>query len=288
MLHEALDIPHAGMRRVAEPHRDLALDVEGEPLLGAAGDEMHVAAHRPEEILGAAEHLEFLAVEHAALDQLLGLAHAVDVFGDPEQRVEVAQPALAVLHVRLDQIARLAGAAQPLLALGKLGGDELRRGAAHDLLVEARDELVEQRAVAEQVARLEQRGADGHVGLGLADALVDRARRVADLEPHVPQAIENALGDRLAPRGLLVGQQEQQIDVGARREQAAAVAAGRHHRHALAVRRRGGAIERADQVEQHADDLILHAAEPLGASAAVAVLQQQSARRRRGPWPARP
>ena len=117
---------HAGMRRVAEPHRDLALDVEGEPLLGAAGDEMHVAAHRPEEILGAAEHLVFLAVEHAALDQLLGLAHAVDVFGDPEQRVQIAQAALAVLHVRLDQIARLAGAAQPLLALGELGGDELR------------------------------------------------------------------------------------------------------------------------------------------------------------------
>ena len=46
---------------VAEPHRDLALDVEGEPLLGAAGDEMHVAAHRPEEILAAAEQLDIPA-----------------------------------------------------------------------------------------------------------------------------------------------------------------------------------------------------------------------------------
>ena len=60
VLHEALDVAHAGMRRVAEPHRDLALDVEREPLLGAPHDEMHVAAHRPEEILGAAEHLVFL------------------------------------------------------------------------------------------------------------------------------------------------------------------------------------------------------------------------------------
>ena len=59
------------MLGVAEPHRDLALDVEREPLFGAAGDEVHVAAHRPEEILAAAEHLILGAVEHAALDQSL-------------------------------------------------------------------------------------------------------------------------------------------------------------------------------------------------------------------------
>ena len=124
VLHEALDVAQAGMLGVAEPHRDLALDVERQPLLGAAGDEMHVAAHRPQEVLAAAEQLVFVAVEHAALDQFLGLAHAVDVFGDPEQRVQVAQAALAVLDVGLDQIARLAGAAVALLALGELGGDE--------------------------------------------------------------------------------------------------------------------------------------------------------------------
>ncbi len=105
VLHEALDILHAGMRRVAKPHRDLALDVERKPFFGAAGDEMHVAAHRPEEILGAAEFLVIVAVEHTTLDQLFGFAHAVDILRDPEQRMQVAQTALAVLHVRLDQIA---------------------------------------------------------------------------------------------------------------------------------------------------------------------------------------
>ena len=127
VLHEALDVAQAGMLGVAEPHRDIALDVERQPLLGAAGEEMHVAADRPQEVFAAAEQRVFVAVEHAALDQLLGLAHAVDVFGDPEQRVQVAQAALAVLDVGLDQIARLAGAAVALLALGELGGDEFRR-----------------------------------------------------------------------------------------------------------------------------------------------------------------
>ena len=91
VLHEALDVAHAGMRRVAEPHRNLALDVEGQPLLRASHDEMHVAAHRPEEILSVAEHLVFRLIEDAALDQLFGAVHAIDVLRDPEQRVQIAQ-----------------------------------------------------------------------------------------------------------------------------------------------------------------------------------------------------
>ena len=204
---------------------------------GRAGHEMHVTAHRPEEILAAAESLQFVLVEHAVIDQFLDIAHAIDIFADPEQRVQVAQAALAVLHIGLDQIARLAGAAQPVLALGELGGDEFGAGALHDILVEALDQFVEQRAVAVQEARFEDRGADRHVRLGLADAFVDRARRVPDLQPHVPEAIEDRFRDRLAPGGLLVGKQEQQIDVGARRQQAAAIAAGRDHRHAFGFRR---------------------------------------------------
>ena len=76
-------------------------------------------------------------------DQLFRLAHAVDVFGDPEQRMQIAQAALAVLDIGLDQIARLAGAAVALLALGELGGDELGGGALHHLLVETRRQLVD-------------------------------------------------------------------------------------------------------------------------------------------------
>ena len=81
----------------------------------------------------------------------------------------------------------------------------LRRVALH--------QLVEQLAVAPDVARLEQRGADGVVALGVAQALLDRAGGVADLQPEVPQQVEHELDDLLAARRLLVGTQEQQIDV---------------------------------------------------------------------------
>jgi hypothetical protein len=105
MLHEALDVLHPRMRGVAQPHRDLALDVERQPFLRALRMEVHVAADRPQEILAAAERAVFLRIEHAAPDQIGKVADAVDVFRDPEQRVQVAQAALAVLDVRLHQIA---------------------------------------------------------------------------------------------------------------------------------------------------------------------------------------
>ena len=105
VLHEALDVLHAGMRGVAKPLCDLALHLERQPLLGTAGEEVHVASDRPQEVLAAAECTVFLRVEHATLHKILGLPNAVDVFGNPEQRVQIAKAALAVLDVGLDQIA---------------------------------------------------------------------------------------------------------------------------------------------------------------------------------------
>ena len=190
--------------------------------------------------------------------------------------MEIAQAAFAIFDVRLDQIARLPGAADALFAFGELGGDEFDGGVAHHLVVEARLQFVEQRAVAEQKTRLEDGGADGHVRFRLADAFVDRTRGVADFEPGVPQAIKNGFCDLLAPGGLLVGQHEQQIDIGTGRLQAAAVAAGGDYRHVLGI---GGVLRRvemlAHEIEQDADDLVFQPAQPLGAAAAVAVLEQQ-------------
>src|SRR5690606_26463064 len=58
VLHEALDVLQPRMGRIAQPGRHLALDVEGKALLGPAGEEVHVAAYGPEEILRLPEALE--------------------------------------------------------------------------------------------------------------------------------------------------------------------------------------------------------------------------------------
>ena len=107
-----------------------------------------------------------------------------------------------------------------------LASTKSRPSPVRNFCGEALHQLVEQLAVAPDVARLEQRGADGLVALGVAQALVDRARGVADLQPEVPQQVEHELDDLLAARRLLVGTQEQQIDVG----QAAPARRGRSRR----------------------------------------------------------
>src|SRR5689334_827 len=66
VLHEALDVLQAGMLSVAKPHGDLALDVERQPLFGTTHEEVHVAAHGPQEVLAAPEQLVFLLVEDSA------------------------------------------------------------------------------------------------------------------------------------------------------------------------------------------------------------------------------
>ncbi len=98
---------------------------------------------------------------------------------------------------------------------------------------------------------------------------------MADLQPHVPQAIEDGFGDLLAPGGLLVGQDEQQIDIGLGCHQPAAIAAGGDHGHALGA----GGNMRAIKVPgcggvEDADDLVLDETQPLRAVPAVPVLQQ--------------
>ena len=90
MLHETFDITQPGVLGVAQPHRDLALDLEGEPLLRPAGEKMHVAAHGPEKIAAATEAAVLARVVDAQFDQFLALAHAINVFGDPVERVQVA------------------------------------------------------------------------------------------------------------------------------------------------------------------------------------------------------
>ena len=108
VLHEAFDMLQAAMRLVAEPLGDLGLAVEAQPVVAALRQEVQVAAHRPEKVLALLEDRQLLAGEGALLGELVGGVGGVEELGDPEQRVEIAQAALAILHVGLDQIAALA------------------------------------------------------------------------------------------------------------------------------------------------------------------------------------
>ncbi len=77
--------------------REIGLHIEGQLLVGPAGEEMEVAANGPEEILGAREQPIFLGAEHALADELGAGLHPVKILADPEQRVEVSEAPLPSL-----------------------------------------------------------------------------------------------------------------------------------------------------------------------------------------------
>ena len=130
-----------------------------------------MAAHRPEEALGAIEAAELGGGQQAGSDEVRRPLDAVHIFADPIERVEIAKAALAVLDVGLDDVAAVAHADVALVALGELGGDELGGGAGDHVLAEAAHRGVEQFVVAPQPPRLEEGGADGHVLLRERDQL---------------------------------------------------------------------------------------------------------------------
>ncbi len=90
VLHEPLDVDQPRAGRIAELTGDRALDVKTQPLFCPAGEEVEPAAHAPEEFLASAKERELPRREQSGGDKLAGVVNAVDVFGDPEQRVEVA------------------------------------------------------------------------------------------------------------------------------------------------------------------------------------------------------
>ena len=91
---------------------------------------------RPEEGLGLGEDAVLLGGEDAHPHQVLGRVGVVEVLADPEQRLQVAQAALALLDVGLEQVARAALAGVALGALGELQLDELRAGGVEELAPE--------------------------------------------------------------------------------------------------------------------------------------------------------
>jgi len=71
------------------------------------------------------EIVQLVGGEDLLLDQGVHRLHPIDVFGDPVERLQVAQPAFALFDVGLHDVALAAVLFEPLAALVKLGFHEL-------------------------------------------------------------------------------------------------------------------------------------------------------------------
>ena len=163
VLHETLDRRGACAAPVSQHFADPLLHVEGQTFLAAPGEIVQMAADRQQEVVGPVEPRRLGLAEYAVLNQVGHVVDPVQELRDPEQGVQIAQPALAFLDVGLQHIARIAHAAVTLGAFRQLGFDEFGSAGRRDLGLEAPPQLIEQFLFAPQQARLEDRGADSEV-----------------------------------------------------------------------------------------------------------------------------
>ena len=100
--------------------------------------------------------------------------------------------------------------------------------AGNHFVLESRLQVVEEGVVAGEQTGLQERGAHGHVVVRRLQRLVYGTRRMPDLQPQIPEHVEDVFGDALRPGGLLPGKKEEEVDIGMRRERPAAVTANRN------------------------------------------------------------
>ena len=233
VLHEAFHGGETGASLITEAFCDLRLDVEIEALFRLIGQVMHVAADGPEEVIRFLEEAPLVAREHAEAHQLVGIADVVIVFGDPEEGLEIAQTALALLQIGFDDITAVAHPLMPVVTLLELFGYEGARRSGDDFAAEQGGGLVIERDVAPYETSFEQSRADGQVALGHTDHVVERPARMPDLQAEIPHRIEHRLDNLFRPAGLLPWGQKGDVDVGMERHLSPAIAADGDQRQPL-------------------------------------------------------
>ena len=207
----------------AEFGGDLVLFLEGEAVGGAAG----------RQVQGVAD------VEQAAAGVVEALAGGVGQpgGGDGAQGGGVAQAAAGLLEVGFQEVLQLA------LALGALGAQLLEFGEALGRLVapvgeDGRAQSGGEAEVAGEVAGVQQAELDLEVLAGGLAGLGRRADGVVEGEAEVPDGVPEAVGEGGDGAGVAAVVQQEQVEVAARGELAAAVAADGDQGDARAVPRR--------------------------------------------------
>ena len=92
------------MCAVVEFCSDQPLHIKRQALFSPPRNEMHHAAHPPEKILASSKQRQFSGRKHPFCNQFRGILNAVNIFGDPKERVEIAQSTFAFFDIGLDKI----------------------------------------------------------------------------------------------------------------------------------------------------------------------------------------
>ena len=213
MLHEPFDAFGSRMIFILQAFRELRLNIEGDSLFGAARQVMQMTTDRAEKVGRLREFSPLLFRENPKLDQFRDIRRAMQEFCDPEQGLQVTEAALAFLYVRLHHIARVAEPFVALLALFKLGINEITAMSGNDLLHIFAIHLLEHFLIAPKISGFQNRGLNGGVLFCEADTFINVASRMTNFQPKIPEHIEYEFDHLFTPGGLLIGKEEQEVDI---------------------------------------------------------------------------
>ena len=160
--------------------------VEQQPVLAPAAHEVQREAHAPQPGLRRLQLRELARRQEAVAGEFLERLGAEMALGDPGDGLDVAQPAGALLDVRLEVVGGVVEAVMALGLFGELGVEEVARGP-QPVGRERAAHRVEQRRRPREQARLEQRRRDAEVGERLALAVVDRCGRCGRSRGRCPR-----------------------------------------------------------------------------------------------------
>ena len=189
-LHETLDITHPAPCGKAHTRRNRHLCIEIQPFLGPPGKKMKVASHCPQEPLCGGKPSRLAFAKDALVDNVDDAVGTIGKLGDPEQRMEITQPTLPFLDIRLDHIAGGAMLLVSTVSLGKLDLDEIGRLETHNLASERGLQLFVERPVAGNEPHLDKAGQDGVVLARSADRILNRSLGMAHLQAEIPQQVK--------------------------------------------------------------------------------------------------
>ena len=212
---------------VAELSGERCLKVEHDAVLAPAGEVMQPDPQVLQQRFVALELAGFLALDQVVSHQIApATAHAGSA-RNPLDDLQVAHPARRLLQIGLERVGGVVMLRVALFLLELLRLQERRR-IRH--AAQRRLHVAEQAPAPGEEAGFEQGRVDGDVARRGLDAIADGTHAVADLEPDVPEAVDQPFQALLLGGARLVGQKNQQVDVRARIKLAAPIAAGRHQR----------------------------------------------------------
>ena len=225
---------HHQRRRVGFEAKGLGhrrLQVEHQPVFAPASQQMQARADLAQQGLVGLDLSSFQGRGQAGAGQLVPAVAQARGFGDPQNHLEVAHATGRLLAVGLQRVGRVFELVVALAHLQRLG--HKKRLGIHGL-VQGVHKLIEQGLVAPDQPRFQQRSLHGDVLGRFRQAFGRGANAGADLQTHVPAPADKGFQpglERLVLLGLhAVGHEHQHIDIGERKQLAAAITAHRQQR----------------------------------------------------------